>query len=130
MTLCAFFHWVGISEIELVDEEHHQELEKTILCARPRMDCLLCYTKIINASFSDTHPKMESLRIHLLRDMPAWRKLEMLAQLNAAAQLLALSGLRQRFPQASEVQLHRRLASLLLGEEKASEVYGERKDAS
>lgn len=96
----------------------------------PMMDCLLCYTKNMNALFSDTHPKMESLQIHLLRDAPAWRKLEMLAQLNAAAQLLALSGLRQRYPEASEVQLRRRLASLLLGEEKASEVYGELKDAS
>jgi len=94
------------------------------------MDCLSCYTKIMKALFSDTHPKMESLQIQLLRDVPAWRKLEMLTQLNATAQLLALNGIRQRHPEASDIQLRRRLASLLLGEDKASEVYGELRDAS
>lgn len=54
----------------------------------------------------------------------------MLAQLDATTQLLALSGLRQLYLDASEVQLRRRLASLLLGEEKAGEVYGELEDAS
>jgi hypothetical protein len=29
----------------------------------------------MKALFSDTHPKMESLQIQLLRDVPAWRKL-------------------------------------------------------
>jgi hypothetical protein len=80
--------------------------------------------------FSDTHPKMESLQIRLLREAPAWRKLEMLAQLNAAAKLLALAGLRQRHPGASEAQLRRRLASLLLGEEEAERAYGGLEDAS
>ncbi len=80
--------------------------------------------------FSDTHPKMEALQVRLLRDAPAWRKLEMLAQLNASARLLALAGLHQRYPQAGEQELRRRLAGLLLGEDMASKVYGELKDAS
>lgn len=79
---------------------------------------------------TDTHPEMEALQTRLLREMPAWRKLEMLAQLNAAARLLALSGLRQRYPTAGETELRRRLAGLLLGEELASKVYGELTDAS
>ena len=49
----------------------------------------------------------------------------MLAQLNETGQMLALSGLRQRHPQASQVELQRRLATLLLGEELAATVYGE-----
>jgi hypothetical protein len=84
----------------------------------------------MGTSFTDTHPKMETLQIRLLRDLPAWRKLEMLGQLNASAHLLALSGLRQRYPAASEEQLHRRMAGLLLGEEWAGKIYGELDDAS
>jgi hypothetical protein len=74
---------------------------------------------------SDTHPKMEALQIQLLRQASPTRKMEMLAQLNASAHTLALTGLRLRFPQASEAELRRRLADLLLGEELARKVYGE-----
>jgi hypothetical protein len=83
----------------------------------------------MSALYSDTNPKMEALQVRLLREAPAWRKLEMLAQLNSSARLLALSGLRQRHPQAREGELRRRLAGLLLGEELARKVYGEVKDA-
>ncbi|MCX6053715.1 MAG: hypothetical protein NTZ74_02140 [Chloroflexi bacterium] len=93
-------------------------------------DTRLCYTKMMSALNSDTDPKTEILQIRLLRSVPSWRKLEMLVQLNNSARLLALSGLRQRYPQAGEGELHRRLASLLLGDELASRVYGELKNAS
>ncbi len=79
---------------------------------------------------NDTQTDMEALQIRLLRAAPAWRKLEMLAQLNASARLLALAGLRQRYPKAGEPELRRRLAGLLLGEELARKVYGELEDAS
>jgi len=79
----------------------------------------------MSALFSDTHPKMEALQIQLLRQASPARKMEMLAQLNASARALALSGLRSRYPQAGEAELRRRLASLLLGEELARKVYGE-----
>jgi len=80
--------------------------------------------------YSDTQPEIEALQVSLLREAPVWRKLEMLAQLNAAAQMLALSGLRQRHPVAGEEELQRRLASLLLGEELAKKVYGDLVDAA
>lgn len=80
--------------------------------------------------YSDTHPKMEALHIRLLRESPPWRKMEMLAGLNASAKTLALSGLRQRYPQASNPELRRRLADLLLGPELACKVYGELEDAA
>jgi hypothetical protein len=80
--------------------------------------------------YSDTQPEMEALQVRLLREAPAWRKLELLAQLNASVQLLALSGLRQRHPDASENELKRRLAGLLLGEELACKVYGELEHAA
>ena len=51
--------------------------------------------------------------------------MHMLAQLNASARILALTGLRSRYPNATETELRRRLADLLLGEELARKVYGE-----
>ena len=75
--------------------------------------------------YSDTHPKMEALQIQLWRQASPTRKMNMLAQLNASARLLALTGLRSRFPTANEAELRRKLAGLLLGEELARKVYGE-----
>jgi hypothetical protein len=79
--------------------------------------------------YSDTDPKMEALQIDLLRRATPLRKMEMLVNLNASARELALAGLRRRFPKASEGELRRRLADILLGEELARKVYGELKDA-
>ena len=83
----------------------------------------------MSALFSDTHPKMEALQIQLWRQASPTRKMHMLAQLNASAHILALMGLRSRYPQASKAELRRRLAGLLLGEELASKVYGEMSNA-
>jgi len=74
---------------------------------------------------SDTHPKMEALQIQLWREASPTRKMQMLAQLNNSARLLAMTGLRSQFPQASAEELRRRLAGLILGEELARKVYGE-----
>ena len=79
----------------------------------------------MTAFYSDTHPKMEALQIQLLRQASPTRKMNMLAQLNASARLLALTGLRSQYPGASEAELHRKLAGLLLCEELAHKVYGE-----
>lgn len=76
--------------------------------------------------FDDTSPEAEAVLIDLLRQAPAWRKLEMVDELNAAVRALALSGLRTRHPQADEAELWRRLADLLLGPELATKVYGTR----
>ena len=68
---------------------------------------------------------MEALQIQLWRQASPTRKMNMLAQLNSAARLLALTGLRSQFPQASEAELRSKLADLLLGEDLACKVYGE-----
>jgi hypothetical protein len=83
----------------------------------------------MSALYSDTHPKMEALQIQLWRQASPTRKMHMLAQLNASVRMLALAGLRGRYPHASEAELRRRLASLVLGEEVAQKVYGEIRDA-
>lgn len=79
----------------------------------------------MNTLFTDTNPKMEALQIQLWRQASPTRKMQALAQLNASAKTLALTGLRSQYPQASDAELRRRLAGLLLGEELATKVYGE-----
>ena len=83
----------------------------------------------MSALFPDTHPKMEALLIELWRKASPTRKMQMLAQLNQSAHLLALVGLRSQYPQAGEAELRCRLAGLLLGEEIACKVYGKLLDA-
>ena len=73
---------------------------------------------------SDTHPQIEAYQVQLLREVPPWRKADMLGQMYATVKQLATQGLRQRHPDASEAELRRRLADLLLGEELAEQVYG------
>ncbi len=74
--------------------------------------------------FPDTRPEAEEVLIRLLREAPPWRKLRMVDELNQSVKLLAMIGLRERFPTETEAQLRRRLAGLLLGEELAVKVYG------
>jgi hypothetical protein len=83
----------------------------------------------MSALYSDTDPKVEALQIKMWRQASPTRKMHMLAQLNASARILALAGLRSRFPNATETELRRRLADLILGEELARKVYGEMKRA-
>jgi hypothetical protein len=59
-----------------------------------------------------------------MRQAPAWRKLQIVAQLNEMVRSLALSGLRQRYPAETPAQLRRRLADLLLGASLAARAYG------
>jgi hypothetical protein len=72
----------------------------------------------------DTHPDVERLQIERLRQMPAWRKIELMAEMTESVRALALAGLRQRYPTDTPAQLRRRLADLLLGPELAARVYG------
>lgn len=72
----------------------------------------------------DTNPEAEKVLLALMRQTPPWRKMELLDEVNAMAREFALAGLRKRYPAASEVELRRRLADLLLGPELALKVYG------
>lgn len=79
----------------------------------------------MSALFPDTHPKMEALQIEAWRQASPTRKMHMLAQLNASARRLALTGLREQYPQATEAELRFKLACLLYGDELARKAYGE-----
>ena len=73
---------------------------------------------------TDTHPDIERLQIERLRQMPAWRKMTLMAEMAQSVQTLALAGLRHRYPADTPAQRRRRLADLLLGPELAAHAYG------
>jgi hypothetical protein len=73
---------------------------------------------------NDTHPKMRELQVRLMREAPPWKKAAMVGEMYQAMVTLSLSGLRARHPAASESELHRRLADLVLGPKLADQVYG------
>ncbi len=78
----------------------------------------------MSAFFPDTHPKVEALQIEILRRMPAWKKLAVLDSLNETVKTLAISGIRERHPDATPQQIHQMLAELRLGVDLAQKVYG------
>jgi hypothetical protein len=72
----------------------------------------------------DTPLEIERLQIERLRQMPPWRKMTLVGEMNRTVRALALAGLRQRHPDDTPAQRRRRLADLLLGPELAGRVYG------
>jgi hypothetical protein len=72
---------------------------------------------------SDTHPKMEQIQIEFIRRMPVWKKFAIVDGLNETVKTLAISGIKQRHPNATPQQIHRMLADLMLGTELARKVY-------
>jgi len=72
----------------------------------------------------DTSPEVEEILFAYWRDAPVWEKWQRMAQLNRSARLLAMVGLRRRHPAATEKELRRRLADLILGPELATRAYG------
>jgi hypothetical protein len=74
--------------------------------------------------YSDTHPEIEEMQIELIRKMPSWKKFAVIDDLNETVRNLAISGIKQRYPEATLAQVQRLLADLLLGADLARKVYG------
>jgi hypothetical protein len=72
----------------------------------------------------DTTVDMEVVQSELYRRMTFEEKARRVTELTAGACQLALAGLRQRHPGASEQELLLRLAVLRLGPETVARVYG------
>ena len=72
---------------------------------------------------SDTHPKIEKMQIEFIQRMPSWKKFAIVDGLNDTVKALAITGIKQRNPNATLEQVHRMLAGLMLGEELAHKVY-------
>ena len=73
----------------------------------------------------DTAPEAERVLIGLWRRASPARKSQMIVSLNRAGRVLALAGLRARYPLDSPDRIRRRLADLWLGPELAARAYGE-----
>jgi len=73
---------------------------------------------------ADTSPEMTALQLAFFRDAPPWRKLECVMALNETVRVLALVGLRERFPDADAGEMRCRLAEVLLGPELAARLPG------
>ena len=73
---------------------------------------------------NDTSPQAEAVLYRLLRDAPAWRKFKMVGELNATVKFLAREGVKERNPHASEAEIKRHLADIILGDALAAKVYG------
>lgn len=76
------------------------------------------------ALYADTHPEIEALQIEIIRRMPAWKKFLVVEGLNEMVKEMAVSGLKERHPEATPQQIHRMLAELMLGPDLAQKVYG------
>jgi len=73
--------------------------------------------------FTDTHPKIEQMQIAAIRRMPSWKKISIMDGLNETVKTLAITGIKQRNPNATPAQVRRMLAELMLGTELARKVY-------
>jgi hypothetical protein len=78
----------------------------------------------MSALYPDTSPEAEQVLLSLMREAPAWRKLEMVDEMNRTVRTFAAVGLRERYPRAGAAELDRRLADLVLGPDLAARVYG------
>lgn len=77
----------------------------------------------MNSLSSDTHPRIEQMQIEFIRRMPAWKKFSIVDGLNETVKTLAVTGLKQRHPDAPPETIQRMLADLMLGAELARKVY-------
>lgn len=76
---------------------------------------------------SDTSPETRRVLHNLYRQMPLGRRLELAFDMYDTGRLLALAGLRMRYPDATEEELGRLWARQHLGRELFEQVYGAEK---
>ena len=72
----------------------------------------------------DTSPEAEGVLIELARNTPVWRKFEQVAETTETCRAFAMSSLREKYPEASEDELLRRLVARVLDRETVIRVYG------
>ncbi|HSF14809.1 MAG TPA: hypothetical protein VLK65_04590 [Vicinamibacteria bacterium] len=72
----------------------------------------------------DTDANVHGFHINLMRQAEGWRKLQLADQLHKSLMTFTLAGLRARYPDASQGELRRRLADILLGVALAERAYG------
>ena len=73
---------------------------------------------------ADTDEATERYLFERLRALPPWRKAEMLSAATQAAGDLAMAGVRQRHPNASEAEQRKRFAAIILGRDMSITLFG------
>ncbi len=76
------------------------------------------------ATILDTDPKTERLLIELARNTPIWKQFRQVGALNRMTRAFAMAGIRQRYPEAKEEEVRRRLAAVLFDRETVIKVFG------
>ena len=76
------------------------------------------YASLMSSLYSDTDPKIE-----FIRRMPSSKKMGIVDGLNETVKTLAITGIKQRNPNATSELIQRTLAELMLGSELARKVY-------
>ena len=72
----------------------------------------------------DTSREAEDFLFAAYRRMEPWEKMHLVCELTRAAKTVAMAGLRERHPRASERELELRLAVLRYGPELVKEAFG------
>ncbi len=73
----------------------------------------------------DTSPRAEQRYLELRRAQPPEQRLRQVVLLTQTVRKLALAGLRERHPEASEFELRTRLTVRLYGREVAERLFGD-----
>ena len=76
------------------------------------------------ATVLDTDPETERLLIELSRNRPIWKQFRQVGALNRMTRAFAMAGIRQRYPEATEDEVRRRLAAVLFDRETVIKVFG------
>ena len=71
----------------------------------------------------DTSPAAKARYYDLLRAMPGERRMQAMLRLNRAVRELALAGIRERYPAASDAELRVRLTVRLYGRDVAQRLF-------
>jgi hypothetical protein len=72
----------------------------------------------------DTDPATERLLTELAQNTPIWKKFKQVGALNRMTRAFAMAGIRQRYPEATEEEVRRRLAAVLFDRETVIKVFG------
>lgn len=73
---------------------------------------------------SDTDPNIERMIIESTRRTPDWKKFEQVAAMTNACRELAMMGLKDRYPKATEEEVRRRFAAMVLDRELVIKLFG------
>ena len=73
---------------------------------------------------ADTSPEAEAVLVRLAREMPPAEKLQIAASMSRAIRELAEVGVRSRYPRASDDEVRKRVAALVLPRDIVIAAYG------